>query len=61
MKRYPDEVTPPFLYLPDGRVVPVCVVQADLYEGEAQAVRPVSLISSGRGPGFPIVTTIPGR
>jgi hypothetical protein len=26
--RAPDQMVPPFLYLPDGRVVPVCVVEA---------------------------------
>lgn len=57
----PDDVVPPFLYLPDGRVVPVCVVCADLFDGENPTISAVSVLSSGIGPGFPVLTQVQER
>jgi hypothetical protein len=61
VRKHPEAVAPPFLYLADGRMIPVCVVVADLYGGQDPVVKPVSLVSSGLGPGFPIVTNIQER
>jgi hypothetical protein len=52
----PDEVVPPFLYLPDGRVVPTCVVCAGL---EQEPLRPLSGLnfpSKLIGGGYPLMT-----
>ena len=38
----PAEIVPSALYMPDGRVVPVCVVQAEIDEAEP-AAQPVDL------------------
>jgi len=60
-KEKPDQVVRPFFDLPDGRVVPVCVVCASLYEGEPSQVVSVPLISSGLGGGFPVFTVVQGE
>jgi hypothetical protein len=60
-KAKPDQVVRPFFDLPDGRVVPVCVVCASLYEGDASQVVSVPVISSGLGGGFPVFTTVQGE
>ena len=57
----PDQVVRPFFDLPDGRVVPVCVVCASLYEGETSQIVSVPLISSGLGGGFPVFTVVQGE
>jgi len=57
----PDQVVRPFFDLPDGRVVPVCVVCASLYEGETSQIVSVPLTSSGLGGGFPVFTTVQGE
>ena len=60
VRRKPDEVVPPFLYLPNGRVIPVCVLCADLDTEARPTVVPVPPLATGLGPGFPVVTTIQG-
>lgn len=56
-----DEIVPPFLHLPDGRVVPTCVLRADLFSGPAEAVIGVPLRSPVFGSGQPIVTRVQGE
>jgi hypothetical protein len=38
LDKHRDDLVPPFLYLPDGRVVPTCVLEERPYEGPAEAV-----------------------
>lgn len=59
-KRY-DEIVPPRLYLPDGRVVPTCVVYAD--HGTPDAPSPQDLRYPGTylGGGYPALADAQGR
>ncbi|HEY1262632.1 MAG TPA: hypothetical protein VGF06_03860 [Terriglobales bacterium] len=61
LRDHMDELVPPFLYLPDGRVVPTCVVEAQLYEGPAEAVVGVEAQSPVFGSGQPIITRVQGE
>lgn len=57
----PDEVVPPFVYMPDGRTVPVCVVLAESAELPARTVDPARLASRSVGPGCPIFVDAQGQ
>ncbi len=54
-------VVPPFLYLADGRVVPVCVIKAPLYEGSRKSVTPLRYTSHVVGGGYPLTIDVQSR
>jgi hypothetical protein len=58
MREQPDEVVPPLLYLPDGRVVPTCVVCAGLDEEPLRPLRGVNFPSRLVGGGYPVLTDV---
>jgi hypothetical protein len=57
----PAQFVPPRLYLPDGRVVPTCVVHAPLDEAGPPPVPQLSFPSGLHGGGFPILTDDQGQ
>jgi hypothetical protein len=57
----PDEVVPRRLYLPDGRMIPVCVIVAEAGEEALSPVVPRSYPTSYAGGGFPLLCTVQGR
>ncbi|MGN8549356.1 hypothetical protein ACQPTN_33850 [Bradyrhizobium sp. 13971] len=64
LKNHPekqDQLVPPFLYLPDGRVVPTCVVKVDPNEGSPGTIDPPVFKSDLVGGGFPAQTMIQGK
>ncbi|MGY3586020.1 hypothetical protein ACVIGB_004920 [Bradyrhizobium sp. USDA 4341] len=64
LKNHPekqDQLVPPFLYLPDGRVVPTCVVKVDPNEDSPGVVDPPVFKSDLVGGGFPVQTMIQGK
>jgi hypothetical protein len=56
----PEQVVPPFLYMPDGRIVPVCVVLAQSAQLPARTVPPSRLAASCLGVGSPIYVDAQG-
>jgi hypothetical protein len=56
----PDEVVPGFLYMSDGRIVPTCVIQAELQDYTPQIAQP-SFPSNVIGGGCPVLTEVQGR
>lgn len=50
----PDQVVPRYLYLPDGRVVPTCVVLAERYEPALPPLRDLTFPDQLIGGGYPI-------
>src|SRR5262245_8986244 len=57
----PDQVVPRRLYLPDGRMIPVCVVLADQVD-EVLTPSPVQAFpASFAGGGFPALSTVQGQ
>ncbi len=56
-----DQMVPPFLYLPDGRVIPTCVVQANTFEGESDALHPYTFSTGTFGGGYPVITEVQGQ
>lgn len=57
----PDQIVPRFLYLPDGRVVPTCVVAADRVDPAAHNAPPPAFPSDLLGGGFPALQEVQGR
>ena len=61
LKEDPDQVVPRFLYMPDGRVVPTCVL---LVEEQEQAPPPLQNIAFPDmliGGGYPVLTDVQGE
>ncbi len=55
------QLVPSFLYLPDGRVVPTCVVEVDPSKGAPRTVEPPTFKSDLVGGGFPVQTAAQGK
>jgi hypothetical protein len=58
MSEQPDEVVPPLLYLPDGRVIPTCVVCAGLDEDRLRPLGGLNFPSKLIGGGYPVLTDV---
>ena len=56
----PDQMVPRALYLPDGRVVPTCVVAVDRDEQAAPAVGALPTPRNSIGPGCAVLSTVQG-
>lgn len=52
----PDQVVPRFLYLPNGKVVPTCVILAEKYEPAPSPLQNLSFPDQLIGGGYPIYT-----
>jgi hypothetical protein len=64
LTKHPDlasQIVPSLLYLPDGRVVPTCVVFVDPNKGEPAVVDPPLFKSDLVGGGFPVQTNSQGK
>ena len=57
----PQDMVPKTLYMPDGRIVPVCVVQVSPAEAEAGAPADIRWPNSFIGGGFPLVVEAQGE
>ena len=57
----PDQMVPRALFLPDGRVIPTCVVQVDLQMGPVERPQQLSFPRSVIGGGFVILSDVQGR
>ena len=57
----PDEMVPRYLYLPDGRVIPTCVVVANRDQTPRVAPTPPDFPSDLLGGGFPSFAAVQGR
>jgi hypothetical protein len=56
-----SQMVPPLLYLPDGRVVPTCVIEVDPDESKPKAVDPPAYKSDVVGGGYPVQTLVQGK
>jgi len=57
----PDVLVPKRLWLPDGRVVPVCVVEAAPVELDRVPIETLLFPGSFLGAGYPVAATVQGR
>jgi|GEM_PF-228763 len=57
----PDSMVPRFLYMPDGRVVPTCVIAVNRSDAPAQPAQPKNFPSDLCGGGYPVLTDVQGR
>ena len=55
------QVVPPFIYLPDGRVIPTCVIQASLWNGTDTRLAGYQFTRQMMGGGYPVVTNVQGQ
>jgi hypothetical protein len=60
LKANPDEVIPPFVYMTDGRMVPICVVLAESSHLPPRAVDPALLMADELGVGCPLYVDAQG-
>jgi hypothetical protein len=56
-----QQLVPSFLYLPDGRVVPTCVIEVDRSKAAPAKVEPPVFKSDVVGGGFPVQTVTQGK
>lgn len=56
IKQNPDQVVPRYLYMPDGRVVPTCVILAEKEELAPPPLRNLTFPDQMIGGGYPIFT-----
>jgi hypothetical protein len=61
LEHYRDQIVPPFLYLPDGRTIPTCTVQEDLYQGEIEPLLNLQAKAPVLASGQPIFTEVQGE
>lgn len=54
----PDQVVPRFLYLPDGRVVPTCVLLVEKQQEAPPALQNLNFPSDLIGGGYPVLTDV---
>jgi len=57
----PDQMVPRALFLPDGRVIPTCVIKVDFAPGPASREQSLSFPDSVIGGGFAVLTDVQGR
>jgi hypothetical protein len=55
------QIVPPFIDLPDGRVIPTCVIQASLWEGAGAPLIGYQFSRHLIGGGYPVVTMVQGQ
>src|SRR6185369_3352736 len=56
-----DQMVPKAIYLPDGRVVPICVVKASLEETSSPSVGELTFPSNLIGGGYPVIADVQGQ
>ncbi|MET3896972.1 hypothetical protein ABIB57_000909 [Devosia sp. UYZn731] len=57
----PSEMIPPTLFMPDGRSVPVCVVEAPKESATEIAPQDIPFPTNNLGPGRPVIAKVQGR
>jgi hypothetical protein len=60
LAEHPEDVVPPFVYMPDGRIVPVCVVLAESAHLPTRPLDPSHLAADSLGVGSPIYVDAQG-
>jgi hypothetical protein len=61
MRRHPEEIVPSFLYLPDGRVAPTCVIYAPRDERAHPPITRLTFPRGAIGGGYPVITDVQGN
>lgn len=61
IKQDPDQVVPRFLYMPDGRVVPTCVIYAEKQEAAPPPLQDITFPGEVIGGGYPVITDVQGQ
>lgn len=60
LHEHPEQVIPPFVYLTDGRMVPICVVLATSANLPARTIPPTRMMDGNLGVGSPIFVEAQG-
>ncbi|MGH9656549.1 MAG: S1/P1 Nuclease, partial [Bryobacteraceae bacterium] len=55
-----SQIVPPFIYLPDGRVIPTCVMRASVWGGTDTRLVGYQFSRRLMGGGYPVVTQVQG-
>src|SRR6185295_15305052 len=57
----PDQVVPRLLYMPDGRVVPTCVIYAEKQEAAPPPLQNLTFPGELIGGGYPVISDVQGQ
>src|SRR5262245_35919 len=60
LRRRPEDVVPSRLYLPDGRVIPTCVIYAPRDERPSRPIATMTFPEGIVGGGYPVLTDVQG-
>jgi hypothetical protein len=58
LRKHPEDVVPSRLYLPDGRVIPTCVIYAPRDEGPSTPIESLTFPEGVVGGGYPVLTDV---
>jgi len=61
LKGSPDQVVPSFVYMPDGRVIPLCVIYSPIKEIPSHKLTNLTFTSHLMGGGYPVISNVQGQ
>jgi hypothetical protein len=61
MKDMPEQVVPPSVYMPDGRVVPLCVMLAQKKSTSSPGLNELTFTTQLMGGGYPVISNVQGQ
>ena len=61
MRNKPEQVVPRFVYMPDGRVVPLCVIYAPKRKNGASKLNDLTFTDRLMGGGYPVLSNVQGQ
>ena len=60
-RKHPEHVVPPFLFMEDGRIIPVCVVKANVADVRTENIDPAKLDTDVLSGGSPVFVEAQGQ
>ncbi len=61
LKGSPNQVVPSFVYMPDGRVIPLCVIYSPKKEVTSNRLTNLTFTSQLMGGGYPVISNVQGQ
>lgn len=61
MKEKPEQVVPRFIYMPDGRIIPLCVIYAAKKRSRISKLRDLTFTDRLVGGGYPVLSNVQGQ
>jgi hypothetical protein len=61
MRNKPEQVVPRFIYMPDGRIIPLCVIYAPKKKNRISELRDLTFTDRLMGGGYPVLSNVQGQ